>query len=100
MTEPNIIQCPHCKGFLVEPIFDLDYTATLLGIKVTTLRRFLSTGPGKNWPPRYRFLGTTVRKRVLFLSEVRVLQQHFVRATRRVQGLREAPATGDLAHEG
>ncbi len=83
MSEPNVLRCPGCGHFLVEPIFDLAYTAAILGIRESTLRNFLSTGPGKTWEARYRFFGNN-RKRVLFISEVQALQRHYVRRTRRV----------------
>ncbi len=83
----NTLQCPHCGGFLIEPIFDLDYVALLIGIHRHTLVHFLGSGPGKTWEKRYRFFRGSRRKRVLFASEVQELQKHFIRKTRRREPL-------------
>ncbi len=92
------LDCPRCGERLllpVEPIYDLQFVAALFCISVNTLKAYLSRGPGKAWEARYRFFGGHGRKRVLFASEVRAIQKHFVRKTRRHSPSESSQGEGD-----
>ncbi len=78
----GVMTCSKCGERLLlpcEPIYDLNFVAALLSISIGTLKNYLSKGPGKHWEARFRFFPGGSRKRVLFASEVRAIQRHFVR---------------------
>jgi len=88
----NLI-CEHCCGIVesplpVEPMFDIDLVAFILPARLDTLKAYLKRYRD-DYPYRYRIVAYGVgppfkrkQRRVLLVSEVKRLREHFIRGAK------------------